>query len=238
MPDIWLVLDANNMCWRSYYAMGSLSSNGEQTGIAYGFLRDMLGLSDRFSTRNFAICFDKGVSLRRRDDGEYKANRKPSGDDSVNIVRDQIARLRDELLPKAGFSNVLVADGYEADDCDQVLDREPESEAEGLVPDQEREGDGPAESEAGHAALSRHAHFQPQAGQRDQGLLEGLAGEAGHQDDPGLRYHLMGGVMEDQEAVLATCCECGEDVPSDELCRVCWTCDCCWCSCREIGGEG
>ncbi len=127
MNETWLVLDVNYLMNRAFYAVGSLSHGGDATGALFGFFRDIIQLRDLFSPDGFAFCFDKGVSKRRDSYPEYKRNRKEKPKkmdedewqefkEARGELKGQIVRLREDLLPKIGFRNVLAQKGYEADD--------------------------------------------------------------------------------------------------------------------------
>jgi len=123
MSKLWLMVDVNNLAHRAYHAMGHLDYNGQPTGVAYGVLRDVCLLSDRFQPAGFAFAFDYGASYRANRLPTYKSSRKKKYDDESAeekkaraAMHHQIRCLRDEWLPKIGFRNLCFADGYEADD--------------------------------------------------------------------------------------------------------------------------
>lgn len=120
MPKTWLILDATYLCWRAFYSTGVLSHGDVPTGVIYGFLRDILTFQEDHGTDRIVFCFDRGQLLRKRDYPGYKANRtKQFNEESLQSaiqVKEQIRRLRTELLPQLGFVNVFSKSGYEADD--------------------------------------------------------------------------------------------------------------------------
>lgn len=121
----WVVFDANNLCHRAFHALKEdLSYEGVSTGMFYGVFRDIVTLSHKFATPNIAFCFDCGVPARASKLKTYKSSRKqkrlelPQEEyDRYKAMRQQIRRLRDEILPAMGYMNVFFAEGYEADDC-------------------------------------------------------------------------------------------------------------------------
>jgi len=129
MTKTWLLIDSNNICWQSFYAMGRLSwkespiSQESPTEALYGLLRRLLSLQARYTTRRVAFCFDVGESVRKARCETYKANRKKlaeslSDEDKEERqgLYDQINLLREEYLPYIGYRNVFGIERYEADD--------------------------------------------------------------------------------------------------------------------------
>lgn len=119
----WLVLDCPNLCHRAFYTTGSLSYNGDATGVTYGFLVSLLSLIEEHATRDVIFCFDYGKGLREKHCPEYKAARRQKErerpDDEKEArrgLRREIRRLRDEILPELGYRNIFYQKGYEADD--------------------------------------------------------------------------------------------------------------------------
>jgi len=92
--------------------MGGLQHEGEETGIMFGVLKDILSIKERFDTEKLAFCFDAGKTLRAYDYKSYKAERPPMPD----AFRGSVEMLRMVYLKQIGFENVLWWTGYEADD--------------------------------------------------------------------------------------------------------------------------
>lgn len=124
-----LVLDANYLCHRAFFAMGGLSHEDVKTGVIFGVLRDIANLAKQFSTNRFAFCFDSPKSLREEVYPNYKSSRRkrkgPRGQseeeahqyqlDREELYR-QIKLLHNDYLPAVGYKNVFMQEGYEADD--------------------------------------------------------------------------------------------------------------------------
>lgn len=130
MNRVWLVLDCNAIAHRTFHAMG-------RTGGAFGLLRDVCSLMDLHNTERVVFCFDHGRSKRVERCPGYKSSRiasfhKMTPDDqfATKAFKRQLAELRDEYLPLAGFRNVLHAEGFEADDviASVVLNTIPEKD--------------------------------------------------------------------------------------------------------------
>jgi DNA polymerase-1 len=128
----WLILDCNYLCHRAFHTTGALAFQGEQTGVTFGFLRDIHTLKDRFLSTNFVFCWDFGKGLRHKVCPTYKANRNSNqkqaswntfsaGDIArLHDIQDgfnrQMKLIRKEHLSTLGYNNNFWQDGYEADD--------------------------------------------------------------------------------------------------------------------------
>lgn len=123
MPEMktWLILDCHGLCYRAYHTMGALSHGDMKTGVVFGFFKEVIGLKDDMGTDSIAFCFDSSKNRRRELFPAYKQKRHSkelSEDELASLIdfKRQIARLRKEWLPMAGFSNVFWQSGYESDD--------------------------------------------------------------------------------------------------------------------------
>lgn len=124
MPNsIYLIIDANYLCHRAFYAMGGLQFRGNLTGVIYGVMRDINILRERFDTDDLIFTFDSKTNFRKKIYPQYKAGRQADerllSKDQI-WVRDQfyrqVKKLRTEYLPEIGFRNILQTKGFEADD--------------------------------------------------------------------------------------------------------------------------
>lgn len=107
-----LVIDANSLINRSYYAIQALTNTkGEPTNAIYGFLRVLIVMMEEVSPNGVVAAFDvKGPTFRHQQYPEYKADRKGMPDDLAR----QIAPLQ-EILKAMGM-HVVEKEGFEADD--------------------------------------------------------------------------------------------------------------------------
>lgn len=114
-----ILVDANNVSFREGHAKAGLSHEGQPTGVIYGFLQQLRILSQRFPG-DVCLCWDSKENLRKQFFPNYKANRgngKNGMDDAMRSdILLQMALLRTELLPRIGYGNNFLMDGYEADD--------------------------------------------------------------------------------------------------------------------------
>lgn len=80
------VVDALNILFRSYYALGGMTNpKGESTGALYGFIRSLGKIIKDFSPDHFVAVFDGpgGKELRTSIYREYKSHRAAMPDDLV-----------------------------------------------------------------------------------------------------------------------------------------------------------
>jgi DNA polymerase-1 len=106
----------------------------------FGFLRDITTLTQEFSTKNIAFCFDRPSTKRKALYAGYKSGRERkrnqmSEDETraYHAMLHQIRKLEDEILPKIGFVNIFSEDGYEADDMIASVVRFGEDHSEIVV---------------------------------------------------------------------------------------------------------
>lgn len=121
-PKLWLVFDGNFLAHRAYHTgYSQMAHEGVKTGVVFNFLRSMRSMQRRFDTNYVAVCFDKGVSLRKRHYPAYKAKRwNARRTEEEKLLRaefeKQVRKLRKEYLPAIGYRNVFAVDGAEGDD--------------------------------------------------------------------------------------------------------------------------
>jgi len=114
-----LILDSNYLGHQARYAFRELNAMGTPTGVIFGFLSRVLHLGQMFHTNDVVFCWDSSTSLRKRLYPEYKAHRKPATPElakELEVAFRQFRILREQVLPRIGFRNVRMQDGYEADD--------------------------------------------------------------------------------------------------------------------------
>ena len=117
----WLILDVCYLAHRAFHTTGGLNNGDVDTGTLFGVLRDVLSLQEEHATRDVVFAFDYGIGKRQALFPGYKASRRNKVlDPGETALREsfyrQVDLLREKYLPKLGYSNVLYADGYEADD--------------------------------------------------------------------------------------------------------------------------
>ncbi len=115
----WLLIDGNNLAWRSHYTLGQMTHKKQSVGVLYGVLRDIVFLKKHLRTDHVAVCFDHGINKRSELYPQYRRHRKPKTSEEKKArvaVGEQLLDLKAEILPRLGLKNVLFYEGYEADD--------------------------------------------------------------------------------------------------------------------------
>lgn len=131
MRQTWLLVDGSYMANRAFHSTGGLSHHGVSTGISFGFLRDIETITELFSASRAILAFDSRVNLREQVYPNYKISRRtkvrtPEETQSRKLFFEELNRLIEEILPAAGYTNVIQEKGYEADDViAQVADELP-----------------------------------------------------------------------------------------------------------------
>lgn len=117
-----LLIDSSIIVYQAFYATGHLSYNGKETGIIFGFLKNILSLAKRFETDRFFFCWDSISSHRKEIYPDYKKKRRENRE---KTLEDKTARksilfqkkeLHDKVLPALGFKNNFLQEGFEGDD--------------------------------------------------------------------------------------------------------------------------
>lgn len=124
MKPTYLLIDSNNMMARNFFAIPAMhnSTDGERVEAIFGTLRDVQKLKKRFDTEHVVFCFDHGKPKRLELLPTYKESRKVSKlkrkgtDHDDKFLQSQLYLVKERILPRLGFNNVLFCDGYEADD--------------------------------------------------------------------------------------------------------------------------
>lgn len=117
-----VLIDGNNLMFRSYYATaytGSLMTNskGQATNALYGFVNMLNKIIAEEKPEYMAVAFDVGKSFRHEEYKDYKAGRNKTPDE----LRSQMPLAR-TLLDKMGIFNINVLN-YEADDIIGTLSK-------------------------------------------------------------------------------------------------------------------
>jgi len=121
-----VVIDCNNIAFKSAHTVGMLEYNGIPTGVIYGFFNQLFTIA-RSAYQNkpktdstepiFVFTWDSRHSIRKQKYPFYKDKRKQNNDpEEMDKIFQQVNQLRDEILPQLGFYNNFVVEGYEADD--------------------------------------------------------------------------------------------------------------------------
>ena len=113
----YALIDCSHVCYSAYYAMPRLSNGNVETPVLYGFLQRMLSVTKHLDTNRLIFCWDSPRSIRKERYSWYKERRSKNRDQAMmEIINEQKEVLRNVILPRMGFKNQLMVDGYEADD--------------------------------------------------------------------------------------------------------------------------
>ncbi len=115
-----LIVDSNYIGHQALYVTGDLSHEEVPTGVIFGFLSRILSLGLLFKTNDIIFCWDSKRSYRKLMYPEYKMNRRtdktPEQMERLLEGFKQFNLLRMNILPRIGFSNQILQQGYESDD--------------------------------------------------------------------------------------------------------------------------
>lgn len=114
MPDSLLIIDASPLIYAVYDTQGHLcTSEGDPTGLRYGFLRSVRSYKTRTKCNKVAICYDMPGQVKKAVQfTDYKANREMTED--KRKMYSQVPALK-EMISFTHWTQ-LQAEGFEADD--------------------------------------------------------------------------------------------------------------------------
>ena len=120
----FVIIDGNNICFRSYYALPLLANfEGVVSNAVFGFANTLIKIIETEKPDYIAVAFDKGKkTFRHQMYKEYKAKRRPTPPDLIS----QIPLLK-EMLTTMNIK-YLENDEIEADDIIGVLSRKFDTE--------------------------------------------------------------------------------------------------------------
>lgn len=108
------------------HTTGGMRSGSDGTGVLFGIFRDLVEVMDTYQTERVVLFFDSPITTLRRRllHPGYKLSRQQRRAEQTEAEQTeeaefhaQIARLRDELLPRFATPEACQqAEGYEADD--------------------------------------------------------------------------------------------------------------------------
>lgn len=119
-----VLLDCSALCYQSLFTPNvMLSNNNMYTGVIYGFLRQLITLSETLKTNRFVFCWDgpRDKSIRKSFYPSYKDRPSAHGRSDAEEVAiqagfKQFTTLRTHVIPRLGFKNNFYLPEFEADD--------------------------------------------------------------------------------------------------------------------------
>ena len=70
-----ILIDANALAYSAYYTTGGLSYRGENTGVIFGFLKQLIQIAKILKSSNLIFLWDQGNSYRTINYKGYKHSR-------------------------------------------------------------------------------------------------------------------------------------------------------------------
>ncbi len=117
-----LLIDCSALCYASAHTLRGLEQEDIDTGVIFGFLRQLRSLSQKFGSIDFVFCWDSKSSKRKEVFPEYKIKRGKKKKEDPELAAifaatyEQIKKLKEYVIPKIGFTNSFEQKGLEADD--------------------------------------------------------------------------------------------------------------------------
>jgi len=117
-----LLIDSHFLCYRAFHTTGQLTHEGEATGVAFGFLRELHILREMYNPDTVVFAFDfGGTGIRGEIYPDYKLKRRNrifTEEQKIQYAsfREQIKKLKSKILPALGYNNIFSQKGYEGDD--------------------------------------------------------------------------------------------------------------------------
>lgn len=105
-----VIVDGDNLCWKSFYAMSNLSHEGRPTGAIFGTVKALLSYYRKYEPDYLIMTWTSSKNFRKDIYPEYKAKRK----DKDTTYFDQ-QHVVEKLLSAMGINQAKV-EGFEADD--------------------------------------------------------------------------------------------------------------------------
>jgi len=126
MRNNYLILDFNNILYRSIAVHSDLSYQGIYTGGFYGFISQLISLMNKYEPTSIITCTDSPPYLRLKEYSDYKKRRKKETDLKI-ISNKQIARMQCETLMDLLGIPLWEIKGLEADDliyyvCNKIVE--------------------------------------------------------------------------------------------------------------------
>jgi len=118
-----ILIDANALAYSAYYTTGGLSYRGENTGVIFGFLKQLIQIAKILKSSNLIFLWDQGNSYRTINYKGYKHSRiekrktasSEEKEDRNNFYNQRVL-LAKTILPRIGLRNSFSFENYEGDD--------------------------------------------------------------------------------------------------------------------------
>lgn len=115
-----MLVDSNFLCYRAALTTGHLQYGNIATGVAFGFINQLLTASKKIQPHQIIFTWDSKKSKRKEILSCYKEKRKENRteaeEEEWQAAFTQFNQLQTEILPRIGFKNNFIQSGYESDD--------------------------------------------------------------------------------------------------------------------------
>ena len=133
-----LIFDSNYISWTCAFALSrGMTYSGNRTEIIFGFMKQIIALTENFEATQIVFCWDSRESKRREVYPEYKGNRRKElteeEKESLSLVYKQFDEIRLTVLPELGFWNIFTLSGYESDDLIANIVLDPKNNHDQIV---------------------------------------------------------------------------------------------------------
>jgi len=128
-----IIVDSHSIGHMLKHKLFGLTYGEKQTGIVFGFFRNILSLSTKYYGAKFVFVWDSQHSIRKKMYSKYKARYKKEQTAEEILIDSatfrQFLKLRTLYLPLCGFRNIFYSHGYEADDIIASIIKREKNEA-------------------------------------------------------------------------------------------------------------
>lgn len=122
--DSIIILDGNSYAFRAGHVMFLKNDKGENTSVAFGFLRMVRALLERHHPKEVCVCWDAigGSASKKTLYPEYKEHRREESGAPFSIYQEIVKQINEmyTILPNFGLKQVKI-EGLEADDAISIL---------------------------------------------------------------------------------------------------------------------
>jgi len=128
---MYIIIDSHFLCHRAKHSYTNFEDIGDNSGVIFGFLKQVMDFANSFNTNKFIFCWDSKTSKRKEIFPEYKVKEieyeielTPEEIEFNERCFVQFDKLREIILPSIGFKNIFSQEGYEADDIVAAIVKE------------------------------------------------------------------------------------------------------------------
>lgn len=136
----YTLIDASGLMHQARHSTGDLSTDTQGTGVIFGFLSQIYSIKKAYPKHQILLCYDSKLSKRKELFPDYKRKRAeertPEEQQELEYAREQFTEIRRVVMPRLGFKNAYLQQGYEADDLIAQLCRQLALQVEPGIPNE------------------------------------------------------------------------------------------------------